>query len=59
MLFLPVEFNTVKIDALLNSGTYINAISEKDAEKLRQNASQCIVNRAPPAPFKVQYANAN
>ena len=58
MLFLPVEFNTVKIDALVDSGAYINAISERDAEKLRQNASQCIVNRAPPPPFKVQDANA-
>ena len=58
MLFLPVEFNFVKIDALVDSGAYINAISERDAEKLRQNASQCIVIRAPPPPFKVQYANA-
>ena len=58
MLFLPVEFNTVKIDALVDSSAYINAISERDAEKLRQNASQCIVNKAPPPPFKVQYANA-
>ena len=56
MLFLPVEFNTVKIDALVDSGAYINAISERDAEKLRQHASQSIVNKAPP--FKVQYANA-
>ena len=58
MLFLPVEFNTIKIDALVDSGAYINAISERDAEKLRQHASQCIVNKAPPPPFKVQYANA-
>ena len=46
-LFLPVEFNTIKIDALVDSGAYINAISERDAEKLRQHASQCIVNKAP------------
>ena len=58
MLFLPVEFNTVKIDALVDSGAYINAISEGDAEKLRQHANQCIVNKAPPPPFQVQYANA-
>ena len=58
MIFLPVEFNTIKIDALVDSGAYINAISERDAEKLRQNASQCNVNKAPPPPFKVQYANA-
>ena len=57
MLFLPVEFNTVKIDALVDSGAYINAISERDAEKLRQHASQSIVNKAPLPPFKVQYAN--
>ena len=58
MLFLPVEFNTVKIDALVDSGAYINAISERDAEKRRLNANQCIVHKAPPPPFKVQYANA-
>ena len=58
MLFLPVEFNTVKIDALVDSGAYIDAISERDAEKFRLNANQCIVHKAPPPPFKVQYANA-
>ena len=58
MLFLPVEINTVKIDALVDSGAYMNAFSERDADKLRKHASQCIVNKAPPPPFKVQYANA-
>ena len=58
MLFLPVDFNNVNIDALFDLGAYINAISERDAEKLRQNASQCIVNKAHPPPSKVQYANA-
>ena len=58
MLFLPLDFNTTKIDALVDSGAYISAISEKDAEKFRQNASQCIVSKAPPPPFKAQYANA-
>ena len=47
MLFLPVEFNTVKLDALVDSGAYMKAISERDAEKFRQHASQCIVNKAP------------
>ena len=56
--FVPVDFNTGKIDALVDSGAYINAISERDAGKLRQKSSQCIVNKAPPPPFKVQYANA-
>ena len=56
MAFLPVEFNNVKIDALLVSGAYINSISEKDVEKIQHTASRCIVNKAPP--FKVQYADA-
>ena len=59
MLFLPVDFNSVKIDALVDSGAYINAISERDAERLQQNANQCIINKAPPPSFKVQFANAD
>ena len=59
MLFLPVDFNSVKIDALDDSGAYINAISGRDAERLQQNANQCIINKAPPPPFKVQFANAD
>ena len=34
MLFLAVEFHTVKLDALVDSGEYNNAISKRDAEKL-------------------------
>ena len=33
MLFLPIEFNNVTIDALVDSGTDNIAISEKDVEK--------------------------
>ena len=42
MLFLPVEFNTVKIDALVD----ITAISEKDAEKrqCRSRTTTCHVH---------------
>ena len=59
MLFLPVDFNSVKIDALVDSSAYINSISERDAERLQQNGNQCIINKAPPPPFKVQFANAD
>ena len=59
MLFLPVDFNSVKIDALVDSDAYINAVSERDAERLQQNANQCIINKAPPPPFKIQNANAD
>ena len=43
---------------LVDSGAYIKAVSERDAEKLRQDANQCIINKAPLPPFEVQYANA-
>ena len=59
MLFLPVDFNSVKIDALVDPGAYINAISGRDAERLQQNATQCIINKAPPPLFKVQFSNAD
>ena len=36
MLFLPVEFKNVKIDALVDLGAYMNAISEGDAEKIQK-----------------------
>ena len=39
-------------------GAYINANSKKDVEKVKQNVDQCIINRGPPPPFKVQLANA-
>ena len=39
MLVLPVEFNNVKIDALVDSGAYINAIRESDLGKIKQNAN--------------------
>ena len=59
MLFLPIEFNNVKIEASVNSGAYINAFSERDAEKIGHEADQFIINKAPPPPFKVQLANAD
>ena len=58
MLFLPVDFSAIKIDALVGSGACINAISERDGERHRQNANHCIINKATPPPFKVQFANA-
>ena len=58
MLLLPIEYSNVKIDALGDSGAYINAISERDAGKIKQGAKHCIISKAPPPPFKVQYGNA-
>ena len=58
MLFFPIEFNNFKIDASVDSGAYINAISDRDAKTIEYNANLCIINKAPSPPFKVQYTNA-
>ena len=58
MLFLPLDFHKVKIEELACSGAYVNAISERDGQSIRQHVHQCIIHEAPPSPIKVQYANA-
>ena len=58
MLFLPIELNNVKIDASVDSSASINAIGERDAEKIKHIDSKCIINKAPPPTLKVEYANA-
>ena len=58
MLFRPVEFNKVKIEAIVDLGAYINAICEGNAEIIRHKANQGLFNKVPYPLFKVQYANA-
>ena len=57
MLFIPLDFEHTRIDALVDSGAYINVISERDANKIQTEANATIIARAPPPPFKIQYAN--
>ena len=57
ILFSPIEIKSVKTEALLQSGAYIIAISERDAKRNRHVGNQCIMNEAPPPPLKVHYAN--
>ena len=56
MLLLPLEFAKVSKDALVDSGAYINVISKKDADKIREQEDNPVVKEAPPPPFKIQYA---
>ena len=58
MLFLSIEFSNVKRDSLVDSGAYNKAISERDAEEIKQSPIHGIINKAPPPPFKLQYAIA-
>ena len=57
MLFIPLDFENTRIDALVDSGAYINVISEKDADKTQNETNTAITAKAPPPPFKIQYAN--
>ena len=57
MLFIPLDFENTRIDALVDSGAYINVISERDADKIQTEANATIIAKAPPPPFKIQYAN--
>ena len=51
MLFIPLDFENIRIDALVDSGAYINVISEKDVDKIQTEAKATIIARAPP-PFQ-------
>ena len=57
MLFILLDFENTRIDALVYSGAYINVISERDADKIQTEANATIFAKAPPPPFKIQYAN--
>ena len=53
MLFIPLDFKNTRIDALVDSGAYINVISERDADKIQTEANATIIAKAPPPPFKI------
>ena len=57
ILFNPLDFENTRIDALVDSGAYINVISETDADKIQNEANTAISTRVTPPPFKLQYAN--
>ena len=57
MLFIPLEFENTRIDALVDLGAYINVISENDTDKIQNEANTAIIAKVPPPPFKIQYAN--
>ena len=51
-LFLPVEFTNVKIDALVDSSTYTNAISERDVEKNQTHCQPMRHKQGSASPFQ-------
>ena len=57
MLFIPLDFGHIRIDALVREPTSTNVMSERDADKIQNEANASIIAKAPPPPFKIQYAN--
>ena len=57
MLFIPLDFEHTRIDVLVDSGAYINVISERDADKIQNEANATIIAKAPLPHFKIQYDN--
>ena len=58
MLYLLLEFGEITLDGLVDSGTYINAISWSDYTMIRNNTENCIIKEYPQPPFKIECANA-
>ena len=47
MLLIPLCFQEVEINVLVDSGAYIKVISERDAEKTQKEANASIIEKAP------------
>ena len=58
MLYLPLEFEEITIDGLVDSGAYINANSWSDYIMIKKNTKNCIIKEYPQPPFRIECANA-
>ena len=59
MLFAPMDFQDLTLDALIDSGALVNCISETDYNKILQMSPKDIVKEMEPPPFKLQVANGD
>ena len=59
MLFAPMDFQDLTLDALIDSGALVNCISETDYNKFLQMSPKDIVKELEPPPFKLQVANGD
>ena len=58
MLYLPLEFGEIKMDGLVDSGAFINAMSWSDYNAIKMNSDSCVIKEYPQPPFKIECANA-
>ena len=59
MLFAPMDFQDLTLDALIDSSALVNCISETDYNKISQMSPKDIVKELDPPPFKLQVANGD
>ena len=58
MLYVPLDFeNNLTVDALVDSGAFVNAIAEDDLESIKQNAPNNILKIDDPRNFQIQVTN--
>ena len=58
MLYVPLDFeNGLIIDALVDSGAYVNAIAQKELDKIKQQPPSNILKIDDPPYFQIQVAN--
>ena len=58
MLYVPLDFeNNLTVDALVESGAFINAIAEDDLESIKQKAPNNILKIDDPPNFQIQVTN--
>ena len=58
MLYLPLEFGELRMDGLVDSGAFINAMSWSDYNAIKMNSDNCVIKEVPQPPFKIECANA-
>ena len=59
MLFAPMDFSHITIDALIDSRALVKCLPKAEFDRLKQLSPQDILREAGPPEFKLQVANGN
>ena len=59
MLFAPMDYQHLSIDALIDSGALVNCMPESEYQKLKNMSLTNILPESDPPPFKLQVANGD
>ena len=59
MLFAPMDFNNLSVDALVDSGALVNCLPESELQKIKSVSPDNILKEIDPPAFKLQVANGD